>query len=126
MAVKPKKGVKQKGKDTGSSKREERLRRKELQNERRKARHKHNDAEEEEFVAQLAALECRVKTVEADGNCLFRSLADQLGGDEGDHRRRRREICEYIAAHREWFEPFMEDDEPFDDYVARMGTEREW
>ena len=87
-----------------SGKKEERLRRKELQKERRKQRHKHNDQEEQEFITQLEELACRVKTVEADGNCLFRSLADQLGGDEREHRRRRSEIVEYIRSNRDWFE----------------------
>lgn len=32
----------------------------------------------------------------------------------------------YIEEHRDGFEPFMEDDEPFDTYVARMRNEKEW
>ena len=111
---------------SGSAKRDERARRKELQKERRAARHKHSSAEEEEFARQIAALGCRVETVQADGNCLFRSLADQLGGDERAHRRVRDELVAYMRERRDWFELFVEDDEPFLDYVERMGAEREW
>jgi OTU domain-containing protein 3 len=32
----------------------------------------------------------------------------------------------YIEEHRDEFEPFMEDDEPFDTYVHRMRNEKEW
>ena len=93
---------------SGSAKRDERARRKELQKERRRARGRHSSAEEEAFAAQLAALACRVEAVQSDGNCLFRALADQLGGDEGAHRRVRAELVAYVEAHRDWFEPFME------------------
>ena len=44
----------------------------------------------------------------------------------GDHRALRREIVDYIAAHRPEFEPFVEDDEPFESYCARMRRDGTW
>ena len=60
--------------------------------------------------------------VEADGNCMFRALADQLNGSDAEHRRIRAEVCDYISAHRTRFEGFVMDMD-FDDYVARMRDE---
>ncbi|KAF5092186.1 hypothetical protein D0Z03_002994 [Geotrichum reessii] len=60
--------------------------------------------------------------VEADGNCMFRALADQLHGTDSEHRRLRAEVCDYIETHRERFQDFVMDME-FNDYVARMRDE---
>lgn len=38
----------------------------------------------------------------------------------------RRKIVEYMEAHPDHYSPFVEDDEPWDDYVPRMKREREW
>lgn len=71
--------------------------------------------------------------VEGDGSCFFRSLADQLeyiSGDEKDytvdHQTLRKRIISNVRANRTMYEPFMEDDEPFDEYVDRMEEEGEW
>jgi hypothetical protein len=71
---------------------------------------------------QLALHGLYPRYVEADGNCMFRALADQLNGSDTEHRRIRAEVCDYISAHRARFEGFIMDME-FDDYVARMRDE---
>lgn len=38
----------------------------------------------------------------------------------------RQEIVDYIEAHREFFEPFIEDDEPFDKYCSSMRKNARW
>lgn len=76
--------------------------------------------------SELSAIGLRVHEVDADGSCFFRSLADQLEGRSGDHRELRRRVVSYVRSHRENFEPFVEDDEPFDDYVQRMAEEGTW
>ena len=63
---------------------------------------------------------------DGDGNCLFRSLADQLTGKQDNHLVFRFKVMCYIEQQREHFTLFMEDDEDFDDYVSRMKTTREW
>jgi hypothetical protein len=95
----------------------------------KKQRHKDRDyssKEEVEFNETLASLELRVKYVSGDGNCLFRSFADQLTGLETNHFEFRKTVMDYIEQHAEHFSLFMEDDEPFDDYVERMRNPCEW
>jgi len=75
---------------------------------------------------QLRELNLERVTVEADGNCFFRALADQKFGDERRHAELRARVVEHIEAKRDDFAPFVEDDESFEDYVARMSRDGEW
>lgn len=45
---------------------------------------------------QLTLLGLEEKEVAADGNCFFRSLADQLHGDESRHAEVRMQIMEHV------------------------------
>lgn len=66
-----------------------------------------------------------IKEVEADGACLFRAFADQLGGDGGKSHSDFRERCvDFMQAHREDFEPFLEED--FSAYCERMRQPSTW
>lgn len=47
-------------------------------------------------------------------NCLFRALGDQLDGHGRGHRKHRHDVVEFMSEHRGDFEPFVEDDVPFD------------
>lgn len=47
-------------------------------------------------------------------NCLFRALGDQLEGHSRNHLRHRQETVDYMIKQREDFEPFVEDDVPFE------------
>lgn len=78
------------------------------------------------FSAQLAALGLRIVHVTADGNCFFRAIADQLEGDEEEYTKYRQMVVEYIMKHREDFEPFVEDDMPFDEYCRSMQEDGTW
>ena len=104
------------------AKRAERLERK----RRKRDREKHNDDEDKQFAAQLAARGFRIATVEADGNCLFRALGDQLVGRERDHATIRRDVLRHEELAGDHFKCFVEDDEPWDDYVARLRRDAEW
>ncbi|EGZ04601.1 hypothetical protein PHYSODRAFT_536109 [Phytophthora sojae] len=75
---------------------------------------------------QLADVGCKLHEVEADGNCLFRALADQLYGDQHRHKDVRGKIVDYLEQHRDDFEPFMEDEEKFDKYCERMCEDGTW
>ncbi|CAM9585282.1 unnamed protein product [Discosporangium mesarthrocarpum] len=137
--VKPKpkeKSSKKSGKQSRSSnsedvvqnKREERAERSRLKKQReREAQGVHRTADEDKmFVEQMKKIGCRIKFITGDGNCLFRSIADQLDGKPHEHASVRRGIMDYVEKHREVFEPYMEDDEPFDAYVRRMRRDGEW
>ncbi|KAJ0457706.1 putative ubiquitinyl hydrolase 1 [Helianthus annuus] len=79
-----------------------------------------------EFRAQLDALGLKIIDVTADGNCFFRALADQLEGDEDVHVKYRKMVVQYIMKNRESFEPFIEDEVPFDEYCQSMEKDGTW
>lgn len=79
-----------------------------------------------EFRAQLDALGLKIIEVTADGNCFFRALADQLEGDEDNHEMYRKMVVHYIMKNRENFEPFIEDEVPFDEYCQSMEKDGTW
>ncbi|KAJ1653227.1 2-oxoglutarate dehydrogenase E1 component [Dispira simplex] len=72
--------------------------------------------------ALLKPLGYYCKDILGDGNCLFRALADQHLGNQDTHAEYRQKICDYIANHRDDFEPFIEFDETFDHYLDRMRS----
>ncbi|XP_077224383.1 SEC-C motif-containing protein / OTU-like cysteine protease family protein isoform X3 [Tasmannia lanceolata] len=79
-----------------------------------------------QFRSQLDALGLKVIQVTADGNCFFRALADQLEGNEEEHGKYRRMVVEYIMKNQAEFEPFIEDDVPFDEYCKSMEKDGSW
>ncbi|KAF3438985.1 hypothetical protein FNV43_RR17260 [Rhamnella rubrinervis] len=79
-----------------------------------------------QFRAQLDALGLQIIQVTADGNCFFRALADQLEGNEEEHMKYRSMAVQYILKNREMFEPFIEDEVPFDEYCQLMEKDGTW
>ncbi|XP_078447381.1 OVARIAN TUMOR DOMAIN-containing deubiquitinating enzyme 7-like [Wolffia australiana] len=78
------------------------------------------------FRSQLDSLGLKIIEVTADGNCFFRALADQLNGDENAHQTYRGVVVEYIKTHQEDFEPFIEDEVPFEKYCKSMREDGTW
>ena len=93
---------------------------------RRKDRDRYTDDEDKRFAAQLAAAGLRVNEVDADGNCLFRALSDQIEGSAKHHGKYRDEIVAFMRRDEERFKWFVEDDEDWGDYLARLGRDGEW
>ncbi|NXG16305.1 OTUD3 protein, partial [Grallaria varia] len=73
------------------------------------------------LAGQLRALGLKLREVPGDGNCLFRALGDQLEGHSRNHLRHRQETVDYMVKQREDFEPFVEDDVPFEKHVANLA-----
>ncbi|XP_065506039.1 OTU domain-containing protein 3 isoform X1 [Caloenas nicobarica] len=73
------------------------------------------------LARQLRALGLKLREVPGDGNCLFRALGDQLEGHSRNHLRHRQETVDYMIKQREDFEPFVEDDVPFDKHVTNLA-----
>ncbi|NWH77130.1 OTUD3 protein, partial [Piaya cayana] len=73
------------------------------------------------LAAQLRALGLKLREVPGDGNCLFRALGDQLEGHSRNHLRHRQETVDYMIKWREDFEPFVEDDVPFEKHVTNLA-----
>jgi OTU domain-containing protein 3 len=63
---------------------------------------------------QLAPFNLAIRDVNGDGNCLFRALSLQLHDDQDHHSSIRASICDFVECQRESFEPFVEDDIPWD------------
>jgi len=78
------------------------------------------------FEEQVSVYGLKLKIVKGDGNCLFRTMADQMEGREDNYMTYRQRIVEHIIDNREYFEPFIEDDEKFDDYVKDMIRDAVW
>ncbi|NXP50712.1 OTUD3 protein, partial [Heliornis fulica] len=73
------------------------------------------------LARQLRALGLTLREVPGDGNCLFRALGDQLEGHSRNHLRHRQETVDYMIKQREDFEPFVEDDVPFEKHVTNLA-----
>ncbi|NWX60067.1 OTUD3 protein, partial [Promerops cafer] len=73
------------------------------------------------LAGQLRALGLKLREVPGDGNCLFRALGDQLEGHSRNHLRHRQDTVEFMVRQRGDFEPFVEDDVPFDKHVANLA-----
>ncbi|XP_027523838.1 OTU domain-containing protein 3 [Corapipo altera] len=73
------------------------------------------------LAGQLRALGLKLREVPGDGNCLFRALGDQLEGHSRNHLRHRQETVDYMVKRREDFEPFVEDDVPFEKHVTNLA-----
>lgn len=80
------------------------------------------------FKEQLLVHNLRIVEVEGDGNCLFRSISVQLFGlnGVGSHLDVRKRAIQFMVMNREDFEPFLEDDEKWDDYITRMSKDGSW
>lgn len=76
--------------------------------------------EERDFCDTLRKDNWNIRYMASDGNCLFRSLADQFYKDVELHSAVRSLVVQYISNHRDHFANFMEDDESIDDYMDRM------
>ena len=64
-----------------------------------------------------------IRDMVGDGNCLFRSLSDQLFGDYGHmyHSVVREAICNYMDGQKELFQQFLVLDEGVDKILSPRG-----
>ena len=73
-------------------------------------------------------MKLKLRDVGGDGNCLFRSISDQVDGNETTHIFMRDEACKYILENQEFFSNFLDEDEdgPIGAYVRDMRKNGEW
>ncbi|EFC39296.1 predicted protein [Naegleria gruberi] len=84
--------------------------------------------EDEDFQKMNQQLEpygLYLKKVTGDGNCQFRSVSDQLYGDQTQYQKIRQGAVEYMITNPDMFSPFV-CDEPFEDYCKTMKKDTEW
>uniref|UniRef100_U3FBX5 OTU domain-containing protein 3 n=1 Tax=Micrurus fulvius TaxID=8637 RepID=U3FBX5_MICFL len=107
------------GKAEVERKRDERAGRRALARERRNRAQGEGDGGG--LNEQLRALGLRLREVPGDGNCLFRALGDQLEGHSRNHLKHRQDTVAYMIQQRPDFEPFVEDDVPFEKHIANLA-----
>lgn len=78
------------------------------------------------FKTQLTIYGLKLKEINADGNCLFRALSDQLKGNETHHVELRTECADYIEENKELYKFFIEDDEKIEDYISWIREDARW
>ncbi|KAH7325504.1 hypothetical protein B0J17DRAFT_681599 [Rhizoctonia solani] len=86
----------------------------------RKARVPINASNTAELTAQLRSMGLYAAPTLGDGNCLFRALSDQIYGTPNEHLTLRKEICAFMAGHKERFEAFVDDDRSWEQHISSM------
>jgi len=79
-----------------------------------------------EFNETLKPRGIYMRDVAGDGNCLFRSIAEFIEGDEDTHAKYRDLAVEYITKHKDYFAMFLEEDEKMDEYIKDMSESGTW
>ncbi len=103
-------------------KKESKQRKKERKQKNRKNR-KNSDIE---FKEELLKLGYYIREVQGDGNCLFRSVSEQIEETQNNFEKYRKITTDYMEEHKEEFQPFIEDDITIDDYIKSMKEDKEW
>ena len=93
---------------------------------RRRNKRRQSDEIDEKFKKKLEELGYFIREVGGDGNCLFRSVSEQVEGNEHNFQEYREKCVNYMKENKDVFAPFIEDDEPFDKYIKRMREDKEW
>lgn len=79
-----------------------------------------------EFQTKMLSYNLHLKDIKGDGNCLFRSIADQLDGNEGEYSKYRKMAVEELIENREFFQNFIPDTMTFDKYISLVSTDGVW
>ncbi len=79
-------------------------------------------------VTQLFALDkISLTEIEADGNCLFRAMSFfEERGNQGSHFRYRKEVAQYLSAHKEEYQCIFETEQELNEYIKNIQRERAW
>ena len=85
-----------------------------------------NNEIDEKIKNELESLGYYVVEAKGDGNCLFRSVSEQIEGDENNYKKYRERCVDYILQNKDDFAPFLDEDEPFDNYIEKISKDGEW
>lgn len=85
-----------------------------------------DDETSEPLFDSFAKAGLRIDAIQPDGNCLFRSFAAQIYGDEDRHLELRSECCKFMLEEEaDFFESFLEDVRLVE-YCCRMLVDGTW
>lgn len=77
-----------------------------------------NQVQEQNFRKNIEKSNFFIKETEGDGNCMFRSISDQIYGNEEYHKIIREKCMDYLLMERNFFSQFIEGgDKEFDNYI---------
>ena len=75
---------------------------------------------------RAAHVKVKVVHMEDDGNCQFRSLAQELYGDQKYHGTVRERVVARLTSHSLEYSFYIGDDDEWRRYLAKMATSRTW
>ena len=81
---------------------------------------------DEKFKEDLKKIGYYIREVKGDGNCLFRSVAEQMEENENKYQEYREKCVEYMIEKKEEFVPFLEEDQTLDEYIEKISKDGEW
>ena len=81
---------------------------------------------EREFRSKLMEKGLEVVDVSPDGNCLFRSFALALYGDQDRHKEVREQCCDFMEENSATFKHICLEGESFAEYVSNMRKMATW
>ncbi|CAJ0575329.1 unnamed protein product, partial [Mesorhabditis spiculigera] len=88
----------------------------------------------EALRSELGATKCfaptdqvvETKSIDGDGNCLFRALSYWIAGKEDMYRRVRKILCAFLRLHSKSFEGFLTPHETMEDHLTAMEADAAW
>eukprot|EP01086_Lenisia_limosa_P004300 TRINITY_DN1944_c0_g1_i1.p1 TRINITY_DN1944_c0_g1~~TRINITY_DN1944_c0_g1_i1.p1 ORF type:complete len:288 (+),score=38.93 TRINITY_DN1944_c0_g1_i1:40-903(+) len=113
-------------KQSASAKQADRAVKREMKRERIRKLHSLSAGDFKSFNGQLAPLGLKLRDMIGDGNCLFRSAADQLIGNAHQHSEVRAAVVTHMVRMPDLYAPFVGDDMPFDEYIGEMKENGAW
>merc|ERR1712066_256509 len=75
---------------------------------------------------RLSSVGMRMKAIEGDGNCQFRSLAFNLFGGQAHHAVIRQAAVAHLKKHRDFFGALFENNADFKAYLREMARNHTW
>jgi OTU domain-containing protein 5 len=86
-----------------------------------------NEDQEAKIKKNIEKLNFFIKQMGRDGNCMFRSVSDQIYGNEEYHNVVREKCMDYLLIEREFFSQFVEGgDKEFDNYINMKRKSGVW
>ena len=86
-----------------------------------------NEDQEAKIQKNIEKLHFFIKQMGGDGNCMFRSVSDQIYGNEDYHDIIREKCMDYLLIEREFFSQFVEGgDKEFDNYINMKRKSGVW
>lgn len=88
--------------------------------------HDSGEGQSSSLEGRLHAFGMRMKEMEGDGNCQFRTLAFNLFGDQAHHATTRKAAVAHMKKHSDFFSVLFESAGEFKAYLRDMSRNRTW